>query len=80
LKVRGTSGLHRSFIDLAAVEGSEEKRLGASRKVRDELGCNAFGLANVVYPGQRMLPARVRSFIDFAVTYRASVLNPKAGG
>ena len=36
--------------------------------------------ANVVYPGQRMLPTRVRSFIDFAVTYMGSVLNPKAGG
>ena len=36
--------------------------------------------ANVVYPGQRMLPARVRSFIDFAVTYMGSVLNPKARG
>jgi DNA-binding transcriptional LysR family regulator len=36
--------------------------------------------ANVVYPGQRMLPASVRSFIDFAVTYMGSVLNPKAGG
>lgn len=29
--------LHRSFNDPAAVEGSEEKRLGAFRKVRDEL-------------------------------------------
>lgn len=29
--------LHHSFNDPAAVEGSEEKRLGASRKVRDEL-------------------------------------------
>lgn len=29
--------LHRSFSDPAAVEGSEEKRLGAFRKVRDEL-------------------------------------------
>ena len=30
--------------------------------------------ANVVYPGQRMLPARVRAFIDFAVTYMATIL------
>jgi DNA-binding transcriptional LysR family regulator len=30
--------------------------------------------ANVVYPGQRMLPARVRTFIDFAVTYIITVL------
>jgi arsenate reductase len=29
--------LHRSFNDPAAVEGPEEKRLGAFRKVRDEL-------------------------------------------
>ena len=29
--------LHHSFGDPAAVEGSEEKRLGAFRKVRDEL-------------------------------------------
>jgi len=29
--------LHHSFNDPAAVEGSEEKRLGAFRKVRDEL-------------------------------------------
>jgi DNA-binding transcriptional LysR family regulator len=33
--------------------------------------------ANVVYPGQRMLPARVRSFIDFAVAYMAAVLSPR---
>jgi DNA-binding transcriptional LysR family regulator len=31
--------------------------------------------ANVVYPGQRMLPVRVRAFIDFAVTYMTTVLN-----
>lgn len=30
--------------------------------------------ANVVYPGQRMLPARVRAFIDFAVTYMTTIL------
>ena len=29
--------LHHSFKDSAAVEGSEEKRLGAFRTVRDEL-------------------------------------------
>jgi arsenate reductase len=29
--------LHHNFNDPAAVEGSEEKRLGAFRKVRDEL-------------------------------------------
>jgi arsenate reductase (thioredoxin) len=29
--------LHHSFNDPAAVEGSEEKRLGEFRKVRDEL-------------------------------------------
>jgi len=29
--------LHRSFSDPAAIEGSEERRLGAFRKVRDEL-------------------------------------------
>ena len=29
--------MHHSFNDPAAVEGSEEKRLGAFRKVRDEL-------------------------------------------
>ena len=29
--------LHHSFNDPAAVEGSEEKRLGAFRKVRDDL-------------------------------------------
>ena len=29
--------LHHSFTDPAAVEGSEEKRLGAFRKVRDDL-------------------------------------------
>lgn len=32
-----TTRLHHSFNDPAAVEGSEEKRLGAFRKVRDEL-------------------------------------------
>jgi len=31
--------LHHSFDDPAAIEGSEEKRLGAFRKVRDELRC-----------------------------------------
>ena len=30
--------------------------------------------ANVVYPGQRMLPVRVRAFIDFAVTYMSTIL------
>src|SRR5262249_25331540 len=34
--------------------------------------------ANVVYPGQRMLPARVRSFIDFAVSYMTAILNQVA--
>ena len=29
--------LHHSFNDPAAVEGTDEKRLGAFRKVRDEL-------------------------------------------
>jgi hypothetical protein len=28
----------------------------------------------VVYQGQRMLPVRVRAFIDFAVTYMTSEL------
>jgi len=32
-----TTRLHHSFNDPAAVEGSEEKRLGAFRKVQDEL-------------------------------------------
>jgi arsenate reductase len=32
-----TTRLHHSFNDPAAVEGSEEKRLGAFRKLRDEL-------------------------------------------
>jgi arsenate reductase len=30
-------GLHHTFNDPAAVEGTDEKRLGAFRKVRDEL-------------------------------------------
>jgi DNA-binding transcriptional LysR family regulator len=34
--------------------------------------------ANVVYPGQRMLPARVRSFIDFAVSYMTAILRQAA--
>jgi DNA-binding transcriptional LysR family regulator len=34
--------------------------------------------ANVVYPGQRMLPARVRSFIDFAVSHMTSILSQVA--
>jgi DNA-binding transcriptional LysR family regulator len=35
--------------------------------------------ANVVYPGHRMLPARVRAFIDFAVAYMTAVLKPHSG-
>jgi DNA-binding transcriptional LysR family regulator len=31
--------------------------------------------AYVIYPGRRMLPARVRSFIDFAQAYMSTVLN-----
>jgi DNA-binding transcriptional LysR family regulator len=34
--------------------------------------------ANIVYPGQRMLPARVRSFVDFAVSYMTAILNQAA--
>jgi DNA-binding transcriptional LysR family regulator len=34
--------------------------------------------ANIVYPGQRMLPARVRSFIDFAVSYMTAILSQTA--
>src|SRR5262245_8937209 len=34
--------------------------------------------ANVVYPGQRMLPARVRSLIDFAVSYMTAILRQVA--
>jgi DNA-binding transcriptional LysR family regulator len=30
--------------------------------------------ANVVYPGQRMLPARVRAFIEFTISYMGAVL------
>jgi DNA-binding transcriptional LysR family regulator len=30
--------------------------------------------ANVVYPGQRLLPARVREFIDYAATYMSTLL------
>jgi arsenate reductase (thioredoxin) len=33
----GATRLHHSFKDPAAVEGSEEKRLGEFRRVRDEL-------------------------------------------
>jgi arsenate reductase (thioredoxin) len=33
----GATWLHHSFKDPAAVEGSEEKRLGEFRRVRDEL-------------------------------------------
>jgi len=36
--------LHHSFNDPAAVEGSEEKRLAAFRKVRDELRAYLNGL------------------------------------
>jgi DNA-binding transcriptional LysR family regulator len=32
--------------------------------------------AQVVYPGQRMLPVRVRAFIDFALDYMAAALVP----
>jgi DNA-binding transcriptional LysR family regulator len=32
--------------------------------------------AHVVYPAQRRLPARVRTFIDFAVNYMSTVLQP----
>jgi DNA-binding transcriptional LysR family regulator len=32
--------------------------------------------AQVVYPGQRMLPVRVRAFIDFALDYMAAALDP----
>jgi DNA-binding transcriptional LysR family regulator len=32
--------------------------------------------AHVVYPAQRRLPARVRTFIDFAVDYMSTVLKP----
>jgi DNA-binding transcriptional LysR family regulator len=34
--------------------------------------------ANVVYPGHRMLPARVRAFIDFAFAYMTTVLRHEA--
>jgi DNA-binding transcriptional LysR family regulator len=32
--------------------------------------------AHVVYPAQRRLPLRVRTFIDFAVNYMSTVLKP----
>lgn len=35
-------------------------------------------LAHVVYPGQRLLPVRVRAFIDFAVEYMGTALVPTA--
>jgi hypothetical protein len=31
---------------------------------------------NVVYPAQRRLPLRVRTFIDFSVNYMSTVLKP----
>ena len=31
---------------------------------------------HVVYPAQRRLPLRVRTFIDFAVDYMSTVLKP----
>jgi DNA-binding transcriptional LysR family regulator len=31
---------------------------------------------HIVYPAQRRLPLRVRTFIDFAVDYMSTVLNP----
>ena len=31
---------------------------------------------HVVYPAQRRLPLRVRTFIDFAVNYMSTVLKP----
>ena len=32
---------------------------------------------HVVYPAQRRLPLRVRTFIDFAVNHMTTVLNPR---
>jgi DNA-binding transcriptional LysR family regulator len=40
--------------------------------------CYATPLPANVVPGQRMLPARVHAFIDFAVAYMATVLNPRS--
>ncbi len=34
--------------------------------------------ANVIYPGHRMLPVRVRAFIEFAITYMTTELRPPA--
>jgi hypothetical protein len=48
--------LHHSFRDPAAVEGTSEIRLGAFRKVRDELlGCWT----------ERLLPTAIASLLDF---------------
>ncbi len=33
---------------------------------------------HVVYPGHRMLPVRVRAFVDFAVPYMASEVAPRS--
>ena len=52
------------------------KDLVAGRLVRVLPQWNARELSvNVVYPGQRQLPARVRAFVEFAVTYMTTEMH-----
>jgi DNA-binding transcriptional LysR family regulator len=53
--------------------------LVAGRLVRVLPQWNALELpVHVIYPGQRHLPARVRAFVDFAVTYITTILKSHA--
>jgi arsenate reductase len=47
MMLENAARLHHSFNDPAAIEGSEEKRLGEFRRVRDELRAylKSFGIA-----------------------------------
>ncbi len=44
----GTVTLHRSFVDPAAAEGSEQQRLTAFRNVRNELQVYLKGLSQTI--------------------------------
>ena len=60
-----------------AVKGfRDDLRSGRLVRVLPQWNVKEFP-AQVVYPGHRALPARVRAFIDFAVKYMTTELHPR---
>ena len=54
----------------------EDLASGTLVRVLPKWNANEFPM-NVVYPSHRMLPARVRAFIDFAVNFMMTELHPQ---